>query len=244
MVLGIETATSVCAAALVRDGTVLAEYSVDAQYVHSERLIGLIEECYRSINGAPPVPGAIAVSIGPGSFTGLRIGLSVAKGLAYAASRPLVAVSTLEAMAHRSVLLGHAAAGDFLMPMIDARRDEVYTAIYRYLDGSLRPVLGPSASVIRDIPGACSGAAGAAGVVVTGDGAAKLQAFLRSRDHADAGLFRFVDAASRQCSASSVALLGERNALTGDVADTASIEPYYVKEFQTLVKTQHPEVIR
>ena len=102
-ILGIETATSVCAAAIVDDGDVLTEQWIEAQHSHSEKLITLIDKCLQTVNCELKSLAGIAVSIGPGSFTGLRIGLSVAKGLSYASGVPLVSIPTLKALAWNAV---------------------------------------------------------------------------------------------------------------------------------------------
>src|SRR5712692_6734191 len=99
IVLGIETATAVCGAAIVEDAGVRAEASIEAEHIHSEKLISLIDEALNRATIPFSSIDSVAVSIGPGSFTGLRIGLSVAKGLVYAGGKSLAAVSTLEALA-------------------------------------------------------------------------------------------------------------------------------------------------
>jgi tRNA threonylcarbamoyladenosine biosynthesis protein TsaB len=239
IVLGIETSTAVCAAAIVEHGKVCAERSVEAQYIHSERLIGLVEECIRSVPHAPSLPDAIAVSIGPGSFTGLRIGLSVAKGFAYAGGKILVPVPTLEALAFQAFRSGGLEPGSILMPMIDARRDEVFTALYRVAGEGLEELSPAGASTLAECESAAGINGNAASIIVTGDGAEKFRQHLHRSGHT--GLYRFAAGEAARCSASSVALLGERMAAAGHVADTASLEPVYVKEFQTSMKIQHPE---
>src|ERR1700744_6114027 len=138
MILQIETATTVCSVALAKDGKTLAFKQVDQRNIHAEVITVFIEELlvetgfhYRDID-------AIAVSCGPGSYTGLRIGVSTAKGLCYALEKPLIAIETLESMAH-GIIDNPTQLSTFnlqpstlllLCPMIDARRMEVYTAIF------------------------------------------------------------------------------------------------------------------
>src|SRR5258706_14324961 len=102
-ILGIESATVVCAAAIIENGCVRSERTLIAPRIHSEKIISLIDESLDDANITPTELEGVAVSIGPGSFTGLRIGLSVAKGLAYALDKPIVAVPTLEALAANTV---------------------------------------------------------------------------------------------------------------------------------------------
>ncbi|HEX9007418.1 MAG TPA: tRNA (adenosine(37)-N6)-threonylcarbamoyltransferase complex dimerization subunit type 1 TsaB, partial [Bacteroidota bacterium] len=148
-ILGIETATTVCAAATVRDGTVIAEDSLDERYIHAERIMGFVEKAVTAAGGLHTID-AIAVSIGPGSFTGLRIGLSVAKGLAYAADLKIVAVPTLEAIAWRLLRAGAVAPGERILTVLPARRGEAFGAYYRVVGGAPEPESRRSPLVGRD----------------------------------------------------------------------------------------------
>lgn len=128
MILGIETATDVCSTALVHDGKVVIEKSLNEKNVHSEKLLMMIDEVLA--NASCPVKNleAIAVSIGPGSFTGLRIGLSTAKGLALSNSISLLAVPTLDGIAESFRLTGK--RENNFCAMIDAKRNESFYAFY------------------------------------------------------------------------------------------------------------------
>ncbi|HLP17148.1 MAG TPA: tRNA (adenosine(37)-N6)-threonylcarbamoyltransferase complex dimerization subunit type 1 TsaB [Bacteroidota bacterium] len=130
MILSIETATELCGAALIDDGFVVAHRTVTEKNIHSERLMVLVDEVLREAGVAVKDLAGIAVSIGPGSFTGLRIGLSTAKGLAYAQSLPMIPVPTLDAIAEEAVRTGVAASGDVICALIDAKRDEAYYAFF------------------------------------------------------------------------------------------------------------------
>jgi tRNA threonylcarbamoyladenosine biosynthesis protein TsaB len=226
-VLGIETATSVCGAAIVDAGRVISSRSVMSQQVHSERLIGLIDDCARDTGPA----GAVAVSIGPGSFTGLRIGLSVAKGIAYAASIPLVAVPTLGALAFRAAQAP--GAGSVIAAMIDARRDEVYTAVYRIVSGALQLLIPASAMTVEACCSALEAEQQASPVVLCGDGWEKFHAFVRRNRQSDAARYIVAGEEFRYCDPAAVATIGEEMLKKGMVADLASCEPVYVKEFYT-----------
>ena len=126
MILGIDTATPACSAALVEAGQVIAYAHSPAQSAASSLLVRLIDDlCARSGGAAADVAG-VAVNLGPGAFTGLRVGLATAQGLATAYKRPLIGCSTFEA------LVDAAADWDGLIcPVIEARRGEVYAAFYR-----------------------------------------------------------------------------------------------------------------
>lgn len=131
MILQIETATTVCSVALSNNGEVIAVKQMEQRNIHAEVITLYIEELLTSTGTKYTDLDAIAVSCGPGSYTGLRIGISTAKGLCYALEKPLIAIETLEAMATGATMESELAKGDTLLcPMIDARRMEVYTAIF------------------------------------------------------------------------------------------------------------------
>jgi tRNA threonylcarbamoyladenosine biosynthesis protein TsaB len=125
-ILNIETATKNCSVAIARDGvTIICKEIAEQGYSHAEKLHLFIEEIISDAAISFSDLKAIAVSQGPGSYTGLRIGVSAAKGLSYALQIPLIAVDTLESLAMQVV-----AKDGFIIPMIDARRMEVYSAIF------------------------------------------------------------------------------------------------------------------
>lgn len=139
-VLGIETATSVASVGVVEEGRALAERAVPMRGSHAQTLLPLVDEVLTAAGLGLNALDLIAVSIGPGSFTGLRIGLSVAKGIALATGLPVVGVPTLDAYA--------CAAGvrsGLLCPVLDARKGEVYAAAFRWVGGSLRCEAQPRA---------------------------------------------------------------------------------------------------
>src|SRR5258707_364538 len=150
-ILAIETSTAVCGAAVVQEGRVLAERRFEARQIHAQKIISLIDEVLRSTQSGVNDLEGFAVSIGPGSFTGLRIGASTAKGLAYAAGKPVAAVSTLEALALNAARFAEAVNGTLILPLIDARRDEVYSALYSYQDDFLSELTSPGDVTVSDL---------------------------------------------------------------------------------------------
>lgn len=137
MILSIETATGVCSTALIHQKNILSERSVNEKNIHSERLLTLIDEVMNESNVSPTQLDAIAVSIGPGSFTGLRIGLSTAKGLAMAFDRPIISVPTLDGIAENYRLHRTTKNDEMFCAMIDAKRDEAYFAFYSVSTGEI-----------------------------------------------------------------------------------------------------------
>jgi len=230
-ILAIETSTTVCAAALISEGAVLAERTLNEPHLHSEKLLTLVDSV---LSGNRTRPDAVAVSIGPGSFTGLRIGLSVAKGLCFAWETPLIPVPTLHALAWNSIHYSIGEEGDYVLPLLDARRNEVYAALYQRLSGDMIELLPARAmsfeasfELLRDNYR----------TVVLGEASGKFM---------DAALDRPLKARQmiaatteqRQCSAASVGIVGERMLNEGVRAETASLEPMYLKDFVPLVQPQ------
>src|SRR5690606_5352754 len=131
-ILNIESATTVCSVCISEGDEVLASREVDGDYQHAEKLAVFVDEVLEETGIAAMELDAVAVSLGPGSYTGLRIGTSLAKGICDAANLPLIAVSTLRQMClHGSVQEGlQKFPKALLAPMLDARRMEVYNAVY------------------------------------------------------------------------------------------------------------------
>ena len=140
LVLGVETSTMQGGAALVGDDGLCSEYTLNVEATHSERLLPTIDRMLSDARIDLMALSGLAVSIGPGSFTGLRIGLSTVKGLAYATGLPVVGVPTLEALASTVSF-----ASAHICPVLDARKQEVYAALFRCERGELVRVMEDSA---------------------------------------------------------------------------------------------------
>ena len=140
VILNIETSTNVCSVALAAEGIVLCHCEDFEGHNHAALLSGFIKRCLDWLRDHEMKLDAVAVSMGPGSYTGLRIGLSEAKGLAFALDLPMIGVSTLQLLAVSAMFNNDMDPDVLLAPMIDARRMEVYTAVY---DMALEPVMEP-----------------------------------------------------------------------------------------------------
>jgi len=127
IILNIETATDIGSVCLSEGKKILANVKCTAPFSHSKETTIMIENCLKEARLTLEDIDAIAISRGPGSYTSLRIGTSIAKGMCYALEKPMIAVDTLQSMALAAKKI---AKGDYYMPMIDARRMEVYTAFY------------------------------------------------------------------------------------------------------------------
>ncbi len=219
-ILHIETATQICSVALSENETIIAGKSSDEKNAHSRVLTVFIDELLKSNDLKPQDLDAIAVSMGPGSYTGLRIGVSTAKGLCYSLDKPLIAVSTLQAMAWgMSAKAGKQSAGALFCPMIDARRMEVYAAIF---DGSNEQVREILAEVIDE--NSFAEQLQTQPIYFAGDGAEKCKQLLSSNPNA-CFLDGFVP------SAEFVAAIATEKFNEGNFEDVAYFEPFYLKDF-------------
>jgi tRNA threonylcarbamoyladenosine biosynthesis protein TsaB len=130
-VLGIDTSTSCGSVGLIDNGEIIFDYLLNIPVTHSERLLGTIDLVLKEAQCPIENLDGWAISLGPGSFTGLRIGVSTAKGLAFATGKPLAGVSTLDVLASQIPF-----TSQLICPIIDARKKEVYAAFYRYGEGN------------------------------------------------------------------------------------------------------------
>ena len=133
LILAFESSAKPASAALVKDGQLLSQYMQCSALTHSRTLLPMAEDMLKNAELSLSDVDLIAVAHGPGSFTGIRIGVSTVKGLAWAAEKPCVGVSTLEAMAWHGL-----AVGGYICPVMDARRSQVYNALFKIENG--RPV--------------------------------------------------------------------------------------------------------
>ncbi len=140
-ILAVDTSSQACGVALAEDGLLKYEYTADHGKTHAVRLSGMIDAVFADTGIKAVDIDAFAVTAGPGSFTGLRIGISTVKGLAFAAGRPVVPVSTLDVLANQCPGVDMP-----ICPFIDARKKEVYTALYRHRRDGIETLVSPVAA--------------------------------------------------------------------------------------------------
>jgi tRNA threonylcarbamoyladenosine biosynthesis protein TsaB len=229
MILGIETATSRLSVALIEGDAPLCSASILARNAHDALLVPWIERMMRDAGRPMDALTAIAVSAGPGSFTGLRIGMAAAKGYALSLGIPLIAVPTFDAMAFRAAqrLLLRAQACSFA-PVFDARKDDVYLAGYRLTRGAF--VLEIAACAL-DINAAMDLLPEY--TIISGDGSEKLAAMAKER-------FEIAPEREQLCHAEGVAFVGRDMLLRGEIADAAACEPIYLRDFLTTTPKPNP----
>ena len=221
VILNIETSTNVCSVAVTAEGMILTHYEDFQGQNHAALLSGYVKACLDYIRDKELALDAVAVSIGPGSYTGLRIGLSEAKGLAYALNIPLIGIDTLQIMAV-SVMFNHDVDPESLfVPMIDARRMEVYTAVY---DMALDTQLAPT-PLILDETSYHEWLDKGAKMIFFGNGSEKAKELLESHPCA-----RFIDGFNPL--AVDMLALAERAYAQKQFLDLAYSTPSYLKEFQ------------
>lgn len=219
-ILQIETATPVCSVAISKNGETIAKVEADAPNLHASHLTLFIEQALEKVVITRNDLTAVAISMGPGSYTGLRIGVSTAKGLCYALDIPLIAVNTLEAMAYGFV--SQKAMADetsIFVPMIDARRMEVYMAQY---NPQLQCVAETAARIIDE--DAFAGRSENKRYVLFGSGADKFETLFGNEEMIQ------VETGFRN-SASFFDKLAFQKFQQGIFEDVVYFEPYYLKDF-------------
>lgn len=217
MILAIESATPVASVALVRGASVEGEALLPGGRQVSESFLGQIDRLLALRGTGPARIDRVAVSAGPGSFTGLRVGMAAAKGFCVGWSVPLVPVPTLHALAFRFPREG----GTAVCPVLDARRGEVYAAAFRWEGGECLRVTGDAALPLSGLPGILP----AGPVLFLGDGAGRYREPLRERFGERA---RFPDG-DPYPRASAVGLLAGRLERAGGGADPRHAVPAYLR---------------
>jgi tRNA threonylcarbamoyladenosine biosynthesis protein TsaB len=215
IILNIDCAQETAAVGIARDGECLAMRSNAQQTDHASWVHLAIQELLAETGLSLAQTDAVAVTSGPGSYTGLRVGMATAKGLCYALQKPLICIPTLEMMAYAA---RHTSA-EFICPMIDARRMEVYAAIY---DKKLNEIVSPEALILE--PTTYHTYITAGPVCFTGSGSKKLQGLIESQ-HAQFEDIPF--------SVTDMSAISYKRFQLQDFASLAYAEPLYIKEFYT-----------
>lgn len=232
IILCIETGTDICSVSLSSDGNLLSLRESDEERSHAQNLAVYVEEILRKNNLSASNLSAVALSMGPGSYTGLRIGSSLAKGICYAEGIPLIALPTLEALAHGAIADFNAGLlsvssldGYVLAPMIDARRMEVYTQLFDHNGNALNEVSaevvsGESFETMRERD-----------FIVFGNGAKKCVDVLNVKS---------IILENIAPSARNMTKLAYEKFLRKEFEDIAYFEPLYLKDFIGTTKKKNP----
>ena len=223
MILCLETATPSCSVALVHNGEVLACEEDPKGQNHSEKITLFIDSVMKKAGISYDQLDAVAVSMGPGSYTGLRIGVSTAKGICYAVSKPLIAVETLEAMAYGGKVVISSERSErrnlLLIPAIDARRMEVYAAIF---DENVNKIKDTEAVIIDE--SSFADLKKDHHIYLFGDGADKCAEIFADDD-------KITVIKDFYCSAKYMNTIAQQKFNNSEFVDVAYFEPFYLKDF-------------
>ena len=213
-ILNIETATKNCSVSIAKDGVnIILQELNDGNYSHAEKLHPFIQQVVQEAKMSFNDIDAVAVSKGPGSYTGLRIGVSAAKGLCFAFDKPLISIETLHSLAHKTTI-----KEGVIVPMLDARRMEVYAAVYDSNYNQLREI---KAEVIDE--NSFQEYLSEGKVYFLGDGAEKSKEVITHENAV------FID--GKYPSAKEMAQLSYDKYKKNDIEDVAYFEPFYLKDF-------------
>ncbi len=219
LILSIETATTNCSVSLSFKGeTLFLKEDYGLNYSHAERLHLYIDEVLKEAKYTLKDVDAIAVSKGPGSYTGLRIGVSAVKGLCYSLNKPLLSVSTLEHLAHQ-VKVDYG----YIIPLLDARRMEVYTTVFDCNHKEIKPIEAKVVDATSFSDFLTKGS-----VTFIGNGAKKVNDVIA---HQNAHFIL-----DKLPSANEMSMLAFKKYSHGDFEDVAYFEPFYLKDFVALTK--------
>ena len=222
-VIAIETATMVGSIAIVDAARVISEITLNARATHSERLMAAIDRLLGDSGLAIDDMDGVAVSIGPGSFTGLRIGLSAAKGLSYASGKPLIGIPTLDALALNMTFSSY-----LICPIQDARKGEVYTALYRPGDNSPEKMTDDMAVDPSALAGMITQK-----TVFLGDGVNRYRELLMKQL---GELYNEAPIPLQLPRASNVAMLALKRLEKGDTDDPFTMIPRYIRKSEAEIR--------
>lgn len=221
-ILAIDTSSLVASAAVLDGDRLLAEYTINHKKTHSEKLMPVIDRLLEDCETDVADIDAIAVSSGPGSFTGLRIGAATAKGLAHALNKPVIGVPTLDGLAYNLPY-----CKDLICPIMDARRNQVYTALYRWDRQGLNRIKPPAALSIEELARDICQAADP--VVFLGDGVPVHKEYLKA---ATGTLANFAPPNCDRQRASSIGKLAMDSLAKGPGTRYSEFVPFYLRKSQ------------
>ena len=219
IVLGIETATPLCGVGLIKNKKFVVDYRLFMRYIHAEYLPVEIDRLFKDVHILPEEIDGVAVSIGPGSFTGLRIGLSVAKGLAFGLEKPLIAVPTMDAL-----MVDVPPVSEWACVLITARKNELYQGIYKWEHNHWEQVGDYEIVQKKDIAKKLSDK----DILFLGEGALCYQSIIQEKIEKA----RFLPQVYSLPSGYNIAKKGEEFLEVGKVEDVDSLVPLYLKRFQ------------
>jgi len=225
-ILGIDSSSLVASVAVIEDGNMLGEYTINHKITHSQTLLPMIDELLKMIDIDISSIDAIAIAAGPGSFTGLRIGGSTAKGLGLALNVPIISVPTIDAMAYNLFM-----ADAYICPIMDARRNQVYTGVCTFDKSEFKVVMPQEpleiGELLERLKKMCADAP--KNIIFLGDGVPVFSRYIN--ENLDLPHF-YAPAQSNRQRAASVATLGEIYARNGSQVPADEFTPIYLRQSQ------------
>ena len=221
LVLSVDSSYSTATCALIKDDKILAEINLNDKKQHSVILMRLIDSILKEYEIDINDIDAFIISRGPGSFTGLRIGMATLKGLAFASKKPLISVSTLDALAYNSISFQ-----GIICPIMDALRDNIYTCLYKNENNNLTPLIKEQCLNINELVNILKEQT--LPIIFVGDGVAKHKEFLQENIPNSF----FAPNHSNFPKASSVGELGIKKINDGVIENINSINPIYLRKSQ------------
>jgi tRNA threonylcarbamoyl adenosine modification protein YeaZ len=220
--LAIDTCSTICATALVRDNNIIGKFFIDIKNYHDEKLIGMVDSLLQSCTLSIDDIDGYIVSIGPGSFTGIRIGMSVTKGFAIAKEKPIVGISSLDGLAWNFFYNYGNTQKEIVYSIIDAQRDEVFCSKYMF-DGRIKRVSDYRCLTLLELKNNIESS-----VLFIGNGVEKVKTYLGNTNYS------YVTGIMNKNDVSSIALLGYDKLLNFDGDDLLNLEPLYIKDFKPI----------
>lgn len=220
-ILAIDTASNVASAAVVEDGILRGEYILNFNKTHSQKIMPMIDALMSDLELKPADINVFAAANGPGSFTGLRIGVASVKALAHAVNKPVVGISTLASLAYNLPFCEH-----IIVPIMDARRNHVYTASYIWDEDGFKELSPDEVISIDECIDSCGEFLD---TVFVGDGVPVYKEYIEERLGERA---HFAPASALMQRASSIAMLAKEKADKGEVQKYNELEPFYLRKSQ------------
>lgn len=230
-ILSVDTATVTCSVGILDDGRVLAEAVNEKRQTHSRHLMTMVDAVLQMAGVRLDQLDALAVTRGPGSFTGVRIGISTMQGLAMGLSKPLIGISSLEALAHQA-----GACAPLVCPVLDARKGEVYTAIYRPENDGMQLLLEEQVcspdQLVRQIDGPC---------LLVGNGTLTYRKMMREKL---GGQAVFAGSALNKVRAETVGRLAMQKIKTAGGEPPGGVIPHYIRPSDAEINLRKKDACR
>ena len=219
-ILALDSSAKTASAAIIKDKKLIAEFFVNAGLTHSQTLALLVDSVIKSVNITPEEINCFAVSSGPGSFTGIRIGIALVKGIAFAVNKPCVGVSTLEAIAYN-----HIEKNAFICSVMDARCNQVYNANFVSNNGKMERLCDDRAILIEDLKHELLNVSNKYDkIILTGDGAEPCYTYMP-----DIKEIILADNIKRFQRASSVGFLALKELNQNNTVNAEELVPFYLR---------------